>query len=77
MNRMQWPGGGIEFHPSHGEWIRILRANGFEVEAPHELHAPAGATSHEYYDSASAAWAEQWPAEDLWSARRIAERPTA
>jgi len=69
LNRVQWPGGGIEFHPSHGEWIRILRMNGFEVEALHELHAPPDATAHEYYDIASAAWARQWPAEDLWSAR--------
>jgi SAM-dependent methyltransferase len=69
MFRTEWPGGGIEFHPSHGDWIRILRMNGFEVEALHELHAPADAASPEYYDIASAAWAEQWPAEDLWCAR--------
>ncbi len=39
LNRVQWPGGGVEFHPGHGDWIRILRANGFEVEALHELYA--------------------------------------
>ena len=22
---VQWPGGGIEFHPSHGDWVRLLR----------------------------------------------------
>ena len=43
LHRTEWPGGGIEFHPGHGEWIRILRGNGFEVEALHELHAPVGA----------------------------------
>jgi len=69
--RTQWPGGGIEFHPGHGVWIRILRAHGFEIEALHELHAPADAQTHEYYDIASAAWAARWPAEDLWSARRV------
>ncbi len=37
---MRWPGGGIEFHPSHGDWIRILRGSGFVVEALHELYAP-------------------------------------
>ena len=70
MNRTQWPGGGVEFHPSHGDWIRLLRANGFVVEALHELHAPPDSASHEYYDIASVEWAEQWPAEDLWTARR-------
>lgn len=70
MNRTQWPGGGIEFHPGHGDWIRILGANGFVVESLHELHAPPGATSPEYYDIATAEWAEQWPMEDLWCACR-------
>ena len=69
LNRVQWPGGGIEFHPSHGEWIRILGANGFVVEALHELYAPAGGKTHEYYDIATAQWARQWPVEDLWAAR--------
>ena len=27
--RVHWPGGGVEFHPGHGDWIRILHANGF------------------------------------------------
>ena len=75
MNRVRWPGGGVEFHPGHGDWIRILRANGFEIEALSELHAPPGATTPEYYDIASAAWAQKWPAEDLWSARRSAFTP--
>jgi SAM-dependent methyltransferase len=67
--RVQWPGGGVEFHPGHGRWIRILRDNGFQVEALHELFAPGGATDHTYYDIATADWARRWPAEDLWAAR--------
>lgn len=67
--RVQWPTGGVEFHPGHGEWIRILRAAGFVVEALHELYAPASADDHEYYDIATAEWARQWPVEDLWVAR--------
>ena len=69
FSRVQWPGGGVEFHPSHGEWIRILRSNGFDVEALHELYAPDGAKTHEYYEIATAQWARQWPVEDLWTAR--------
>jgi SAM-dependent methyltransferase len=69
LNRVQWPGGGIEFHPAHGDWIRILRANGFVVEALHELYASTSAKTPDYYGIASASWASQWPSEDLWVAR--------
>jgi SAM-dependent methyltransferase len=69
MYRMEWPGGGIEFHPSHGDWIRILRENGFVVEALHELYASEGAKTHDYYDIATAEWARKWPVEDLWTAQ--------
>ena len=66
--RIQWPGGGVEYHPGHGDWVRMLRAAGFEVEALHELFAPTAATSPEYYEIATADWARSWPAEDLWVA---------
>jgi SAM-dependent methyltransferase len=69
LYRTRWPGGGVEFHPSHGDWIRILRDSGFVVEALHELYAPADSATPEYYDIATAQWATQWPAEDLWAAR--------
>jgi SAM-dependent methyltransferase len=69
LHRVQWPGGGVEFHPSHGQWIRVLRANGFVVEALHELYAPADGETHQYYSIATARWARQWPVEDLWAAR--------
>jgi hypothetical protein len=57
-------------HPSHGEWIRVLRASRFVIEALHELYTPADGETHEYYGIATAQWASQWPAEDLWAARR-------
>jgi SAM-dependent methyltransferase len=69
LNRVRWPGGGTEFHPSHGEWIGILSRNGFSVEALHELYAAPGSTTHDYYNIATAHWAARWPVEDLWSAR--------
>lgn len=67
-HRVQWPGGGIEFHPSHSDWIRILRANGFTVEALYELYASDGSKSPEFYEIAGPEWAHQWPVEDLWVA---------
>jgi len=74
LNRVRWPGGGVEFHPGHGEWIRILRANGFVVEALHELYAAVSAENPDYYCISSAQWAAQWPIEDLWVARLGAVR---
>jgi SAM-dependent methyltransferase len=68
LHRVEWPGGGVEFHPSHGQWIRVLGANGFVIDALHELYAPADAPTHEYYAIATAQWARQWPVEDLWAA---------
>ena len=49
MSRVEWPGGGVEFHPSHGDWIRVLRESGFEVESLHELYAGGDATTPDYY----------------------------
>jgi SAM-dependent methyltransferase len=67
--RLQPPGGGVEFHPAHSAWIQILCAAGFMVEALHELYAPPGATNHPYYQLATAEWAQQWPVEEIWTAR--------
>ena len=75
MLKTKWPGGGIEFHPSHGDWIRILRGNGFMVEALHELYAPDDAKTPDYYDIATAQWARRWPVEDLWTAQLTRRGP--
>ena len=69
LRRVIWPGGGVEFHPGHGETISILREHGFAIEALHELYSPESAVANEYYDIASPEWAAQWPIEDLWVAR--------
>ena len=72
LGRIDWPGedGGVNFHLPHGEMIRILRANGFEIEALHERLAPASIEDHDYYDFMPAAWAQRWPAEEVWVARK-------
>jgi SAM-dependent methyltransferase len=71
LYRVEWPGEeGVEYHPSHSDWIRLLREHGFEVEALHELQAPASAATHHYYDFVSAEWAQRWPCEDIWVARK-------
>jgi len=65
------PEGGVQFHPSHGEWIKILSASGFVIDALHELYAPPDAPDHPYYTLATASWARQWPVEEIWVAHLI------
>ena len=71
MYRTNWPDElGTEFHLAHGEWIRLLRDNGFEIEALHELQAPEDARSPVYYDYVTVGWARKWPCEEIWVARK-------
>src|SRR4051794_9332098 len=66
--RVHWSGGGIEFHPSHGDWVRLLRKSVFVVEAMREIYAPPDGGDHPFYEIVSGAWAAKWPAEELWVA---------
>jgi SAM-dependent methyltransferase len=70
LHRIEWPDGGVEFHLAHGEWIDLLRTNGFEIERLVEIQAPAGAETHPYYSYVTAEWAKQWPCEEIWVARK-------
>jgi SAM-dependent methyltransferase len=70
MKRFEWPDGGVEFHLPHGEWIDVLRANGFEIERLIELQAPADAVTHEHYGYVTADWARKWPCEEIWAVRK-------
>lgn len=67
MHRFEWPDGPeVEFHLGYGDWIRLLRASGFEIEDLVELRAPAGATTR--YDHVPPEWAQRWPSEQAWRA---------
>jgi hypothetical protein len=70
LHKLEWaePDPEIEFQLGHGDWIRLLRANGFEIEDLVELFAPADAVDHGYYAS-NADWAKKWPSEEIWRAR--------
>ena len=72
LARMEWgeDDPGVEFHPSLGQLFGILRESGFTVTDIIEVYAPEDATDHPYYASVSAQWARQWPAEEIWRARR-------
>jgi SAM-dependent methyltransferase len=69
MGRFQWPNSGVEYHLPHGDWIRLLRANRFEILDLIEIQAPADAGTDGYYDYVTADWARKWPAEEIWRAR--------
>jgi hypothetical protein len=69
MHRFEWPDEpGVEFHLGYGDWIRLLRANGFEVVDLIEVQAPKGARSSQ--DLVDPGWAHRYPAEEIWRGRK-------
>jgi SAM-dependent methyltransferase len=69
MHRNEWPDSdGVEFHLGYGDWIRLLRANRFEVLDLIELRPPPDATTS--YGFVTAEWANRWPSEEAWKARK-------
>jgi len=74
LGRVEWPAEdddeGVEYQLTYGAWIALLRDSGFEIERLIELQAPPDATAHPYYDHVPAEWAQQWPNEEIWVARK-------
>jgi SAM-dependent methyltransferase len=71
MGRITWPGeSSVEFHPTHGDWIRIFRDAGLEILELLEPQAPEGATSNVAW--APYEWGRRWPFEEVWKVRRHA-----
>ncbi|HET9446414.1 MAG TPA: class I SAM-dependent methyltransferase [Steroidobacteraceae bacterium] len=72
MHRFEWSDTpGIEFHLSPGDWIRLLRANGFEIEDLVELYPTEDSPSHcTLAPFAPLEWARQWPCEEVWKVRK-------
>jgi hypothetical protein len=48
--------------------LRLLRDSGFEIEDLVEMEVPAGATTR--YPYVTADWAQRWPVEEVWKARK-------
>jgi len=69
MHRFSWEGS-VEFHLGYGDWIRLLRANAFEILDLIEVRAPEGATRHSEPGLAGPEWARRWPSEEIWRARK-------
>jgi SAM-dependent methyltransferase len=69
MHRFEWPDDdSVEFHLNHGDWVRLLRANGFEILDLLELKPPEAATTS--YPFVTPEWAQRWPSEEVWIARK-------
>lgn len=69
LHRMEWESDrSVNFHLAHGDWIRLLRANDFEVEDLLELYPAEGRTSD--FPFVTPEWAARWPSEEVWVARK-------
>jgi SAM-dependent methyltransferase len=67
--RIEFPGDdAVEFHLTHGHWVRLLNANGLALENLIETRPPPGAEPR--YGFASLEWAQRWPSEEIWVARK-------
>ncbi|MDP9357248.1 MAG: class I SAM-dependent methyltransferase [Chloroflexota bacterium] len=69
MHCFEWPDDdSVEFHLGYGDWIRLLRANDFEVEDLIEVRPPEGTSpSHQIVTPDRA---RKWPCEQIWKARK-------
>ncbi len=69
--QVEFPGvEAVEFHLTHGHWIRLLRASGFILEDLIEVRPPRNARPR--FDFVSLEWARRWPSEEIWIARKLA-----
>jgi SAM-dependent methyltransferase len=73
IHRFEWPDdGSVEFHLGYGEWIRLLRASGFDILDLVEVRAPVGAEPTRFPGLPLPDWARRWPSEEIWRARKRA-----
>ena len=66
-------GQAVEFQLPYGEWVRLFRDNGFEVERLVELPAPPHLRSS-YLSRREARWGLSLPLESIWSVRKARPR---
>ena len=73
LGRMDDPDGSVEWQLTYGDWIRLFRRSGFEVEDLIELRPSPEATTT-YTDYASKEWAQAFPSEHIWKVRKLGSR---
>lgn len=69
IHRLEWPDDNtVEFHLNHGDCIRLLRENGFEII---DLIEPRpAADTVKMYPYVTLDWARRWPCEEVWKVRK-------
>ncbi len=67
--RVEFLNGAVEFHLTHGRWIRVLRSFGFVLENLIEVRPPPGSEAR--FGFVSLEWARRWPSEEIWIARKL------
>jgi SAM-dependent methyltransferase len=76
LHRLEWPDDpdddSVNFVLGYGDWIRLLRANDFEVVDLIEVRAPLDGDPHRYPALPTREWSRQWPSEEIWRARKRA-----
>ena len=60
--------GPVEFHLTHGNWIRLLRAVGFDVDDLIEVQPASEAEAR--FGLVTSEWAHRWPSEEIWVAHK-------
>ena len=69
MGRTIWAGEtSVEFHPTHGDWIRLFTEHGFEITELLEPQVPEGTSTT--YPWMTYEWARRWPCEEIWKVRK-------
>ena len=69
LHRLEWPEEtSVEFHLSHGNWIKLLRSNGFEVMDLIELRPGQERRKDKSYVTWD--WSRKWPAEEVWKVKK-------
>src|SRR5207253_3067368 len=76
MHHLDWFSEGeqaTEFHLSASELFQLLRRTGFDVLDYRQLYATEDSVDHPHYNFVPAAWARQWPSEEICRARKRSE----
>jgi ubiquinone/menaquinone biosynthesis C-methylase UbiE len=69
LHRWGDPEGMVEYNLTHGDWIALFRANGFQIERLIEVRPPEGARTT-YRTAEQTAWARRFPMEQIWVLRK-------
>jgi ubiquinone/menaquinone biosynthesis C-methylase UbiE len=72
MHRFVTPDDSVEFQLPYGEWIRLFRRSGLDVEDLVETRPEEEAES-EFWSEEDRAWSRRWPGEAIWKVRKRPE----